>query len=305
MPTAWPELVVDEWAETRDTLHMWTQVVGKVRMALTPLVNHWWNVPLYVSTRGLTTSLVPYGDRSFAMTFDFIDHRLVIDTDDPDRRSVTLAPKPVAQFYEETMAALTELGIEVRILPRPVEVEVAIPFAEDEVHRSYDPDAAHRFWRLLVQSDRVFNVFRARYVGKVSPVHVFWGALDLACTRFSGRPAPTHPGGAPNCADWVMEEAYSQEVSSAGYFAGGAVEGAFYAYAYPEPEGFADYPVAPADAGYDVKLREFLLPYDVVRRADDPDAVLLAFLQTTYEAAADLGGWDRAALERRERYDPA
>lgn len=295
---AWPRLVVDDWTDTRDTLHMWTQVVGKVRMALTPLVNHWWNVPLYVSTRGLTTSLIPYGHRSFAMTFDFVDHRLVIETDDPDRRTVALAPKTVAQFYAETMAALADLGIEVRILARPVEVEVAIPFAEDEVHRSYEADAAHRFWRLLVQCDRVFTVFRARYVGKVSPVHVFWGALDLACTRFSGRPAPTHPGGAPNCADWVMEEAYSQEVSSAGYFAGGSVEGSFYAYAYPEPEGFADYDVAPADAGYDLKLREFLLPYDVVRRAHDPDAALLDFLQTTYEAAAVLGGWDRGALER-------
>ena len=295
---AWPKLVVDEWADTRDTLHMWTQVVGKVRMALTPLVNHWWNVPLYVSTRGLTTSPIPYGTRSFAMTFDFVDHQLVVETDDPDRRTVTLAPKPVAVFYEETMAALDSLGIEVRILARPVEVEEAIPFAEDHTHSAYDPDAAFRFWRLLVQADRVFNVFRARYVGKVSPVHVFWGALDLACTRFSGRTAPTHPGGAPNCGDWVMEEAYSHEVSSAGYFAGGAIEGAFYSYAYPEPEGYADYAVEPADAGYDTQLREFLLPYDVVRRAEDPDAVLLDFLQTTYEAAADLGGWDRAALER-------
>jgi hypothetical protein len=297
--SAWPRLVVDEWADTRDTLLLWTQVVGKVRMALTPLVNHWWNVPLYVSTRGLTTSPIPYGTRSFAMTFDFVDHRLVVDTDDPDRRAVALAPKPVAQFYAETMAALGELGIEVAILARPVEVAEAIPFAEDEVHRSYDADAAHRFWRLLVQSERVFQVFRARFLGKVSPVHVFWGALDLACTRFSGRPAPTHPGGAPNCADWVMEEAYSHEVASAGYFAGGAVEGAYYAYAYPEPPGYADFPVRPADAGYDLTLREFLLPYDVVRRAADPDAVLLDFLQSTYEASADLAGWDRAALERR------
>lgn len=297
--SAWPRLVVDEWADTRDTLLLWTQVVGKVRMALTPLVNHWWNVPLYVSTRGLTTSPIPYGTRSFAMTFDFVDHLLVVDTDDPARRTVALAPKSVAQFYAETMAALGELGIEVEILARPVEVAEAIPFAEDEVHSAYDADAAHRFWRLLVQSERVFQVFRARFLGKVSPVHVFWGALDLACTRFSGRTAPTHPGGAPNCADWVMEEAYSHEVASAGYFAGGAVEGAYYAYAYPEPPGYPDFPVRPADAGYDQALREFLLPYDVVRRAADPDAVLLDFLQSTYEASADLAGWDRAALERR------
>ena len=298
--TAWPELVVDEWKDTRDTLHMWAQIVGKVRMELTPLVNHWWNVPLYVSTRGLTTSAIPYGTGSFAMTFDFVDHELVIETDDPDRRTVKLEPKSVATFYAETMAALAELGIEVSILARPVEVETAIPFAEDTEHASYDPDAAHRFWRLLVQSDRVFTEFRARYLGKVSPVHVFWGALDLALTRFSGRTAPKHPGGAPNCGAWVMEEAYSHEVSSAGYFPGGGNEGAFYAYAYPEPEGFAEYPVEPEAAFYDAQMGEFLLPYEAVRTADDPDAALLAFLQTTYAAAADLAGWDRAALERRD-----
>lgn len=296
--TAWPELKVDEWRDTRDTLHMWMQIVGKVRMELTPLVNHWWNVPLYVTTRGLTTSPIPYGGRSFEMTFDFLAHELVVETTDPDRRTVPLAPKPVARFYEETMAALADLGIEVSILARPVEVATAIPFAEDHEHASYDPDAAQRFWRLLVQADRVFTEFRARYLGKVSPVHVFWGALDLAVTRFSGRTAPKHPGGAPNCGDWVMEEAYSHEVSSAGYFADGGVEGSFYAYAYPEPEGFAAYPVEPAEARYDAGLGEFLLPYEAVRTAPDPDAALLAFLGTTYAAAADLGGWDRAALER-------
>jgi hypothetical protein len=294
----WPELVVDEWKDTRDTLHMWTQIVGKVRMELTPLVNHWWNVPLYVSSRGLTTSFIPYGSGGFEMTFDFVDHALHLDTDQAERRSVALEPKTVAQFYEETMAVLGSLGIEVKILARPVEVEQAIPFAEDDVHASYDAKAVERFWHLLIQADRVLTDFRSRFVGKVSPVHVFWGGLDLAVTRFSGRTAPPHPGGAPNCGPWVMEEAYSHEVSSAGYFAGGGVEGAFYAYAYPEPAGFADYAVAPAEAGYDPQLGEFLLPYEVVRTAPDPDAVLLDFLQTTYAAAADLGGWDRAALER-------
>jgi len=297
---AWPKLVVDDWKDTRDTLHMWAQIVGKVRMELTPLVNHWWNVPLYVSPRGLTTSAIPYRTGSFEMTFDFIDHELHIDTDRPERRTVALAAKPTAVFYEETMAALESLGIEVRILPRPVEVDPSIPFTEDYEHASYDPESAQRFWRLLQQVDRVLHEFRTRYLGKVSPVHLFWGALDIAVTRFSGRTAPRHPGGAPNCADWVMEEAYSHEVSSAGYFAGGGAEGAFYAYAYPEPGGYPDYPVLPAEAAYDVALGEFLLPYEAVRTADDPRAMLLDFLQTTYSAAADLGKWDRQALERHD-----
>lgn len=296
--SAWPELRVDEWTDTRDTLHMWTQIVGKVRMELTPLVNHWWNVPLYVSSRGLTTSAIPYGDRTFDMTFDFTVHELRISTSDPAGRVVALGPKSVAAFYEETMAALADLGIEVSILARPVEVEEAIPFAEDVTHASYDPSAAARFWRLLVQADRVLGEFRSRFVGKVSPVHVFWGALDLAVTRFSGRAAPRHPGGAPNCGDWVMEEAYSHEVSSAGYFVGGGAEGAFYSYAYPEPAGFAEYPIAPDTAYYDSGLGEFLLPYEDVRRAPEPDAVLLSFLETTYAAAADLAKWDRNSLER-------
>jgi hypothetical protein len=296
--SAWPELPVDEWRDTRDTLHMWAQIVGKVRMALTPLVNHWWNVPLYVSTRGLTTSPIPYGDRLFEMTFDFTTHELRVETDTPDQRTVGLSPKPVAVFYEETMAALDSLGIVVSIMARPVEVEPAVPFAEDFEHASYDPSAAFRFWRLLVQADRVFREFRSRYVGKVSPVHVFWGGLDLAVTRFSGRTAPRHPGGAPNCGAWVMEEAYSHEVSSAGYFADGGTEGAFYSYAYPEPPGYEDYPVEPSAASYDTGLREFLLPYSDVRLSPDPDAVLLSFLETTYAAAAELGMWDRTALER-------
>jgi hypothetical protein len=294
----WPSLRVDEWRDTRDTLHMWTQIVGKIRMALTPAVNHWWHVPLYVSSRGLTTSLIPYGDRSFEMVFDFCEHRLHIDTADPDRRDVALEPKPVAVFYEQAMAALDELGIEVEILARPVEVPTAIPFAEDHEHASYDPDAARRFWKVLVHTDRVLREFRGRFVGKASPVHVFWGALDMAVTRFSGRTAPLHPGGAPNVADWVMQEGYSHELSSAGYFPDGGEEGAFYAYAYPEPAGFGDWPVRPDAARYDTALGEFLLPYEVVRTADDPDETLLDFLQTTYEAAAELGKWDRPALER-------
>lgn len=294
----WPELNAKEWEDTRDTLHMWAQVVGKVRLELTPLVNHWWNVPLYVSARGLTTSFIPYGRGGFEMAFDFVDHELHVDTDTAERRSVPLAPKTVAQFYEETMAALSSLGIEVEILARPVEVEEAIPFAEDDIHSSYDRDAVVRFWHLLIQVDRVLTQFRSRYVGKVSPVHLFWGGFDMAVTRFSGRTAPTHPGGAPNCGPWVMEEAYSHEVSSAGWFAGGGEEGAFYAYAYPEPAGFADYPVLPSEASYDGVLGEFLLPYEIVRTSPDPDAMVLNFLETTYLAAADLGGWDRAALER-------
>ena len=294
----WPKLVVDEWRDTRDTLHMWTQVVGKVRMALTPAVNHWWHVPFYVSSRGLTTSLIPYGGRSFEMVFDFCEQQLHIDTADPDRRNVALEPKPVALFYEQTMAALADLGIEVKILARPVEVAVAIPFAEDYEHASYDADAAKRFWKVLVHTDRVLREFRGRFVGKASPVHVFWGGLDMAVTRFSGRTAPRHSGGVPNVADWVMHEGYSHELSSAGYFPDGGTEGAFYAYAYPEPEGFAGCPVRPAEARYEPSLGEFLLPYETVRTAADPDATLLDFLQTTYEAAAELAHWDRAALER-------
>jgi hypothetical protein len=298
---AWPSLPVAEFEQTRDTLHMWSQVVGKVRMALAPPVNHWWHTTLYLSPRGLTTSLIPYGRGGFEMEFDFRRHQLSLETSDGERRAVPLEQKPVAQFHAETMAALRELGIEVEILPRPVEVVKAIPFPEDYEHAAYDPDAAQRFWRLLLQADRVFSEFRGRFRGKASPVHFFWGAFDLATTRFSGRSAPTHPGGAPNCANWVMEEAYDQEVSSAGYWPGGDGEGIFYSYAYPEPDGFADYPVRPEAASYSRELREFVLPYEAVRTADDPDRALLEFLQTTYEAAAELGGWNRAVLEPKGR----
>jgi hypothetical protein len=295
----WPALPVTAWEDTRDTLHLWTQIVGKVRLALEPWVNHSWQVPLYVNARGLTTSLMPDGGRGIEIQFDFGRHLLEVRTTDGTERHVRLEPRSVADFYAETLAKLAELDVSVEILPRPVEIPVAIPFPEDETHDSYDPDYAHRFWQSLVQAQRVLTVFRSRFVGKVSPVHFFWGAFDLAVTRFSGRDAPRHPGGVPNCADWVMADAYSQEVSSCGYWPGGATEGVFYAYAYPEPAGFRDWPVEPGEAAYDPGLGEFVLPYEVVRTADDPDATLLGFLQTTYEAAAELGRWDRRHLEPR------
>jgi hypothetical protein len=293
----WPDLTLSDWEQTRDTVHMWSQVVGKIRLALEPATNHWWHVALYVSARGLTTSLMATPDGGIEIEFDFIDHVLVLRTTDGDQRTVALAPRSVADFYEATMAALSELGVHVEILARPVEVVRAIPFAQDTEHAAYDPDAIHRFWLALVEADRVLRAFRARFIGKASPVHFFWGGFDLAVTRFSGRTAPRHPGGVPNCADWVMQEAYSHEVSSCGYWPGGSEEGSFYAYAYPEPVGFAEWPVAPVGAHYDAELREFILPYRAVRTAEDPDALLLTFLQSTYEAAAELGRWDRSALE--------
>ncbi|MFC4011142.1 DUF5996 family protein [Nonomuraea purpurea] len=294
---AWPRLRVAEWAETRDTLHMWTQIVGKVRLAHAPLVNHWWQVTLYVSPRGLTTSAIPYGAGAFDLEFDFVEHLLRIRNSDGGTRAVALEPKPVADFYGETMVALAELGIRTEIQAAPNEVEPAIPFAEDRQHASYDAQAAQLFWRQLLQADRVLGKFRSRFVGKVSPVHFFWGAMDLACTRFSGRTAPPHPGGAPNCGDWVMVEGYSRELASCGFWPGGGEEGAFYAYAYPEPEGYADYPVSPKTAYYSRENRQFLLPYEAVADAKDPDRVLLEFLDSTYEAAAELAHWDRASLE--------
>ena len=295
--SGWPELRVADWTATRDTLHMWTQIVGKIRLAHAPLVNHWWQVTLYMSPRGLTTSAIPYGTGTFDAEFDFLDHVLRIRSSDGGTRTVALRPRTVADFHAATMAALAELGVETRIQARPNEVEPAIPFAEDHEHASYDPRAATLFWRQLIQADRVLTRFRSHFVGKVSPVHFFWGSMDLACTRFSGRAAPTHPGGAPNCADWVMVEGYSRELSSCGFWPGGGEEGAFYAYAYPEPDGFADHPAGPDGAFYSPEFRQFLLPYEAVRTAADPDRALLAFLHTTYAAAADLGGWDRTALE--------
>jgi Family of unknown function (DUF5996) len=293
----WPRLRLADWPETRDTLHMWTQVIGKVRMAHAPLVNHWWQAALYVTPRGLTTSAVPYASGAFDCELDFIDHRLHIRASDGGSRAVPLAPEPVAQFYGRTMTALGELGIHTRIQARPNEVDPAIPFAEDDRHASYDPPAARLFWRQLLQANRVLGEFRAGFLGKVSPVQFFWGAMDLACTRFSGRSAPAHPGGAPNCPDWIMQEGYSHELASCGFWPGGGEEGAFYAYAYPEPAGYADAPVGSAGAGYNAELGEFLLPYESVAAAADPDRLLAGFLETTYAAAAELGGWDRARLE--------
>ena len=297
MTGRWPALRVEDWGATRETLHLWLQIVGKLRLAKAPMVNHWWQIPLYLTPRGLSTTAIPDGDRTFEIEFDFCVHELHIDLEGGQRSIVALEPKPVAQFYAETMEALHDLGVEVSINTTPVELERVIAFERDTEHASYEPDSAKLFWRQLVQADRVMKDFRSRFIGKVSPVHFFWGGMDLAVTRFSGRTAPRHPGGSPNVGDWVMVEAYSHEVSSCGFWAGGGEEGAFYAYAYPEPDGFRDYPVQPAEAAYSDDAGQFLLSYEAVRTAPDPDAALLQFLQTTYEAAAQNGDWDRQALE--------
>ena len=299
----WPALRVSEWQDTQATLHMWLQVVGKIRMAHAPLVNHWWQVPLYVTPRGLGTSSIPYGNGMFDLEFDVVAHRLVVRSSSGEDRSVPLEPQSVAQFHERTMAALAELGIEAPIRPVPTEVDPAVPFAEDHANTSYDAQAVTAYWRQLVQAERVITRFRAEFLGKVSPVHYFWGAMDLACTRFSGRPAPTHPGGAPNCADWVMEEGYSHELSSCGFWAGGGEEGAFYSYAYPEPEGYRDTPIGVEGAFYSEEFRQFLLPYEAVRTAADPDATLLEFLRATYRAAATTASWDEDLICDPHRLD--
>ncbi len=293
--TAWPSLPLDEWRDTYATLHMWTQVIGKIRLAQAPLINHWWEVPLYVTCRGLTTSPIPYGMRTFQIDFDFIDHRLIIQTSDGATKSFPLQPQSVAQFYRTVMERMQALALPVHIWTTPVEIPNPIPFESDSQHAAYVPDHAHRFWRILVQADRVFTAFRARFIGKVSPVHFFWGSFDLAVTRFSGRPAPSKPD-----ADSITREAYSHEVSSCGFWPGGdgIEQPAFYSYAYPEPDDFAKAPLRPEAAFYDSGLGQFILPYDAVRQAASPDETLLAFLQSTYEAAADLGNWDRPALER-------
>jgi hypothetical protein len=295
---AWPALPLVAWQDTRDTVHMWTQIVGKIRLSLMPMINHWWQVPLYVSSRGLTTSVMPYGDRGVEMEFDFQRHVLEISTTDGRAREIRLEPRSVADFYAETVSRLAELDAAVRIVARPTEVELAIPFADDQEHASYDAAYARLFWQSLVQADRIFTNFRSGFAGKASRVNFWWGAFDLASARFSGRTAPPHPGGVPHCPDWVMREAYSHEVSSHGYWPGGADEGAFYAYAYPPPPGYSDWPVEPEAAYYDPGFREFILPYQAVRTANDPEAMLKGFLKSTYEAAAQLGGWDRRALER-------
>jgi hypothetical protein len=293
----WPELTLSEWEGTKDALHLWTQVVGKVRLALEPMVNHWWQVPLYVSARGLTTTLMHAAGVGLEMEFDFLTHRLEVRTTDGRYGHVTLQAQSVADFYDATMEALAGVGTPVAINPWPQELPEVVPFPDDTVARPYDGDAVQRYWLALVQMARVMTIFRAGFHGKVSPVHYFWGGSDLAVTRFSGREAPRHPGGVPHCADWVQQMAYSHEVSSCGYWPGGPGEGLFYAYAYPTPAGFGDWPVLPEAASYDDTLGEFVLPYAAVRAADDPDAELLTFFQSTYEAAAELAKWDRQALE--------
>lgn len=294
----WPPLPLDGWKDTYATLHMWTQVVGKVRAALSPHINHWWEVPLYVTARGLSTSPIPYRDRAFEIEFDFRDHNVAIRTSDGLSKFVPLYPRSVADFYREFMATLRFLGIVVKISSMPVEVPDPIPFEKDEQHASYDPDYANRLWRILLHADAVFKEFRSRFIGKVSPVHFFWGSFDLAVTRFSGRRAPERDG-----ADPVTRDAYSHECSSAGFWPGsGDIKGpAFYSYTVPEPPGYAAYKVRPGEALYHPGLREFLLMYDDVRSADSPHDTLMDFLQSTYEASADLGHWDRAMLEAPAR----
>jgi hypothetical protein len=297
---SWPELALAEWQDTYATVHMWSQIVGKTRLALAPMMNHWWQVTLYVTARGLTTSPMPFGERTFEVEFDFTDHELVTRTSDGLIGTMPLVSRTVADFYREYMGLLHSLDLDVRLAwPVPVEVEEAIPFEQDQKHASYDADAVHRCWQVLVQSDRVFKEFRARFIGKCSPVHFWWGAFDLACTRFSGRRAPLHPGGAPNTPDRVMQEGYSHECISAGWWPGNKLmpEPAFYSYCYPAPAGFTSAQVQPAEAYYHEALGEFVLPYDAVRTATRPDEKLLSFLQSTYEAAAERAGWDRAALE--------
>jgi hypothetical protein len=298
----WPVLVYDEWRDTQATLHRWTQIVGKIRLVQTPWVNHSWHVPFYLTARGLTTSPIAYESRIFEIDFDFVDHQLRIMTSEGRTETLRLAPRAVADFYQELFARLKALGLEISIRTMPSEIPDATPFDQDWAHAAYDQEQVARFWRALVQADRVFKAFRSRFIGKCSPVHFFWGSFDLAVTRFSGRRAPAHPGGVPNLPDWVAREAYSHEVSSCGFWPGAEAMPypVFYAYAYPEPVGFKSASVGPAGAGYDSTLSEFILPYEEVRQATSPDATLLEFLQSSYEAAADLGGWDRPELEQRE-----
>ena len=291
----WPSLPLEEWEATRATLHMWTQVVGKIRLAQTPLTNHWWNVPLYVTARGLTTTAMPYNDRTFEIDFDFISHSLNIRTSDGAHQEIELEPRSVASFYAEVMARLRELDIEVKIWTTPVEIPDPIPFEKDEVHAAYDAEYAHRFWRILLQTGKVFEEFRSRFIGKCSPVHFFWGSFDLAVTRFSGRPAPPKPD-----ADPITREAYSHEVISHGFWPGSGpiTAPAFYSYTAPEPEGLAEASVRPEKAFYHQEMKEFLLYYEDMRQSASPENALMEFLQSTYEAGAQLANWDRASLER-------
>jgi hypothetical protein len=296
-----PALAYDEWRDTQATLHRWTQVVGKIRLMQTAWVNHSWHVPLYLTSRGLTTTPIPHGSRTFEIAFDFIDHQLRIETSDGGIETLQLAPRTVADFYLDLFARLETLGIAVTIRTMPSEIPDAIPLDQDRRHGSYDAEQVGRFWHALARADQVFKAFRSRFIGKCSPVHFFWGSFDLAVTRFSGRRAPPHPGGIPNLPDWVAREAYSHEVSSCGFWPGGEAMPypVFYSYAYPEPAGFKSATPHPAGARYDSAFGEFVLPYDDVRQASASEAMLLEFLQSSYEAAADLGGWDRAALEQQ------
>jgi uncharacterized protein DUF5996 len=294
LPQSWPALPLSSWNDTRATLHMWTQIVGKVRLALTPKVNHWWNVPLYVTPRGLTTSQMPYADRAFELHFDFLDHQLVLQSSDGVRKTLPLAPRSVADFYQQFMDMLRSARFDVKIWKMPVEIPDPIPFDRDQIHASYDPDSAQKFWRILLTVQHVLDEFRARFLGKSSPVHFFWGSFDMAVTRFSGRPAPERPG-----ADSITREAYSHEVSSVGFWPGiGNINAAFYSYAAPEPPALKAAQVQPSAAHYDPQLSEFILMYDAVRTAPSPSAALLDFCQSTYEAAANLANWDRKSLER-------
>lgn len=305
---AWPRLTLEDWAATQTTLHRWTQIVGKTRLALAPMQNHWWQAVLYVTGNGLTTSPIPYGERAFEVEFDFINHALVIRTSDGDTRTLPLAPHAVADFYAEYMSALRSLGIDVRIWPRPVEMADTTPFAEDREHASYDGEAARRCWQVLVHADTALKEFRGRFIGKASPSHFFWGGFDIACTRFSGRTAPRHPGGIPNTPDYVNFEAYSHECISAGWWPGAVgspmTEPAFYAYAYPEPAGCGSALIGPASAYWFPEMRLWILPYESVRTSPHPEQALLEFLQSTYDAAADLLKWDRASLERPKDWTP-
>ena len=305
-PEAWPELPLGAWKDTYATLHMWTQIIGKIRMTLSPPVNHWWHVPLYVTSRGLTTSPIPYWTETFEVNLDFIDHRLIVTTSYGATKNLPLSPISVADFYAQIMDTLSGLGVKPKIWPVPVEVADRTRFDMDSSHAAYDPTYANAFWRVLAQSDRVFKKFRSGFIGKCSPVHFFWGAPDLAVTRFSGRRAPEHPP-VPNVGHFVAIEAYTHEVSSCGFWPGGGPveEAVYYAYAYPEPADFKDYLVRPAAAYYHKDFMEFLLPYEAVRTAQDPDAELLAFMQSTYEAAAVTGKWDTEELERKTAWPVA
>lgn len=300
LDVVWPPLSYADWRDCCHTLHRMTQVIGKLRLALEPMMNHWWQVPLYVSVRGLTTSAMPVGTRLLEVEFDFVDHLLRIRSTDRGDVTVPLTARPLASFYRDVMAALASIDVEVDIWCMPVEIAEAVPIDEDEGHASYDPLSANTFWRILVQSTRLLREFRSEFIGKASPVHFFWGSFDLAVTRFSGRTAPPFTGSAPNLGDWVMRESYSHEVASVGFWPGNDQfpHAAFYAYAYPEPAGYGTARVGPAAARYDGNLREFLLTYDDVLASPDPDAAIREFLASSYAAAADLGQWDRVALER-------